>query len=127
MLEQLLDPSHWDVEIAAVETLTSELAKRLAHDPPAIVCIAALPPSGMAHARYLCKRLREAAPQIHIVVGRWGQNRNIKMERERLEQAGANSMTTTLLETRKLLESRLPLMKRDPLPTPPTGAPAVLV
>jgi predicted PurR-regulated permease PerM len=127
MLEQLLDPTHWDVEIAAVETLTSELAKRLANDPPAIVCIAALPPSGMAHARYLCKRLREAAPQIHIVVGRWGQNRNIKMERERLEQAGASSMTTTLLETRKLLESRLPLIKRDTLPTPPTGAPPVLV
>lgn len=126
MLEQLLDPTHWEVEIAAVETLTSELANRLAQDPPAIVCIAALPPSGMAHARYLCKRLREAAPQIHIVVGRWGQNRNIKMERERVEQAGANSMTTTLLETRKLLESRLPLLKRDLLPTPPTGTPAVL-
>ena len=82
-------------------------------DPPAVICIASLPPSGMAHARYLCKRLRDASPEMPIVVGRWGQKRNSKLEEERLKQAGANFVTTTLLETRKLLESRLPLLTRE--------------
>jgi predicted PurR-regulated permease PerM len=114
MLQQLLDPTHWELEVTSVETLTSELAARIAHDPPAIICIASLPPGGMTHARYLCKRLRDASPEISIIVGRWSQKRNSKIDRERLEQAGASFVTTTLLETRQLLESRLPLLLREP-------------
>jgi predicted PurR-regulated permease PerM len=112
MLRQLLDPTHWDLEVTAVETLTSELMARIADDPPAVLCIASLPPGGISHARYLCKRLRVASPEIQIIVGRWGLRRNSKIDRERLEQAGASFVTTTLLETRQLLESRLPLLTR---------------
>ncbi len=112
MLRQLLDPTHWDLEVTALETLTSELAARIAEDPPAVICIASLPPGGMSHARYLCKRLRDASPEILIIVGRWAQQRHSKIDRERLEQAGANFVTTTLLETRQLLESRLSLLPR---------------
>lgn len=114
MLRQLLDPSHWDLELASVEMLTSELSARITKDPPAVVCIASLPPGGLSHARYLCKRLREASPEICIIVGRWGQKRNNKIDRERLEQAGASFITTTLLETRQLLESRLSLLTHGP-------------
>ena len=114
MLRQLLDPAHWDLEVTALETLTSELAARIADDPPAIVCIASLPPGGLSHARYLCKRLRDASPDIEIIVGRWGSQRNSKIDRERLEQAGASFVTTTLLETRQLLESRFLLLECVP-------------
>jgi hypothetical protein len=86
---------------------------RIAVDPPAVICIASLPPGGIAHARYLCKRLRDASSEIPIIVGRWGQQRNGNLERERLETAGASFMTTTLLETRQLLESRRPLLTRE--------------
>lgn len=112
MLRQLLDPTEWDLEVTALETLTSELAARIAEDPPSVICIASLPPGGLAHARYLCKRLRDASPEILIIVGRWGQQRNIKIDRERLEQAGANFVTTTLLETRQLLKSQRPSLTR---------------
>jgi hypothetical protein len=33
-----------------------------------IVCIAALPPGGLTHARYLCKRLRARFPQRSIIL-----------------------------------------------------------
>ena len=111
MLRQLLNPLVWNFEAAAAGTLTSELMDRIIADPPAIVCIASVPPGGMAHARYICKRLRDASPEILIIVGRWGAHRNAKVERERLTLAGANFVTTTLLETRQLLQSRLPLMR----------------
>jgi hypothetical protein len=75
-----------------------------------MICIASLPPGGLAQARYLCKRLKSSSPEISIVVGRWSHTRNSKLDRERLEQAGATFVTTTLLETRKLLVSRLPLL-----------------
>ncbi|MBC7964899.1 MAG: AI-2E family transporter, partial [Fuerstia sp.] len=64
MLRQSLGSIRWEIEQTAVETLTSELVARIALDPPAILCIAALPPRGLAHARYLCKRLRESSPQL---------------------------------------------------------------
>ena len=83
---------------------------RLDKRAAAAIFIAALPPGGMAHARYICKRLRDAAPDVLIIVGRWAQKRNVKLERELLEQSGASFVTTTLLETRQLLESRLPLL-----------------
>lgn len=113
MLQQLLDPTRWEIEVAAPETLTSEIVARVAEDPPDMICIASLPPGGLAQARYLCKRLKSSAPEIPIVVGRWSHTRNSKLDRERLEQAGASFVTTTLLETRKLLISRLPLLTRQ--------------
>ena len=116
MLQQALSSDQWDIEQTAVETLTSELVARIALDPPAILCIAALPPRGLAHARYLCKRLRDSSSELQIVVGRWGQKRNCKLEREQLEQAGATFITSSLAETTRLLNSRLPLLNREPVP-----------
>ncbi len=112
MLLQSLSPAPWDIEEVALGTLTSELIDRIALAPPAIVYIAALPPRGLSHARYLCKRLRKNSPQLQIVVGRWGQNRYRTLEREQLETAGANFVTTSLAETTQLLLSRLPLLRR---------------
>lgn len=114
MLQQLLDPTRWEIEVTAPETLTSEIVARVAEDPPDMICIASLPPGGLAQARYLCKRLKSSSPDIPIVVGRWSHTRNSKLDRERLEQAGASFVTTTLLETRKLLMSRLPLLTHKP-------------
>ena len=112
MLQQALDPMQWNVEQTAVETLTSELIARIALNPPAILYIAALPPRGLAHARYLCKRLHDSAPDLQIVVGRWGQKRDSKLEQEQLQEAGATFVTTSLVETIQLLNSRLPLLTR---------------
>ena len=37
-----------------------------------MICIAAVPPGGLAQTRYLCKRLRARFPNLKIAVGRWG-------------------------------------------------------
>ena len=116
MLQQLLDPTRWEIEVTAPETLTSEIVARVAEDPPDMICIASLPPGGLAQARYLCKRLKSSSPEVPIIVGRWSHTRNSKLDRERLEQAGASFVTTTLLQTQKLLASRLLLLTLRPLP-----------
>jgi predicted PurR-regulated permease PerM len=113
MLRQSLSPELWDIECTAVDTLTSELVARIAANPPDILCIAALPPRGLSHAKYLCKRLRDSSPELSIVVGRWGQKRNGHLECERLEQAGASCVTTSLVETCRYLMSRLPILQQD--------------
>lgn len=106
MLRQTLDPAVWDWECTAVDTLASELAARMATDRPDIVCIGSVGPGGLGHARYLCKRLRDAAPELTILVGRWGQSRDAKLELERLEEAGAGFVATTMADTLRSLESR---------------------
>jgi len=69
-----------------------------------------LPPGGLAHTRYLCKRLRARLPQARIVVGRWGLKGNTEENREQLQAAGADQVETTLLETRTHLIAWLPVL-----------------
>lgn len=113
MLHQLLDPGKWEVEITAVETLTSEVVERVAEREPGLVCIGALPPGGLAHTRYLCKRLRARFPKIKIVVGRWGLKGNLEANREQLQEAGADVMAASLLETRSQLRSFMPILVHE--------------
>jgi predicted PurR-regulated permease PerM len=108
MLRQLLHSTRWVLEETAVETLTSELVAQVAANPPDVLCIASLPPGGLAHARYLCKRLRAVSPDMRIIVGRWGRSRNSRFESERLTEAGASFVTASLSETCQLLRSRFP-------------------
>jgi predicted PurR-regulated permease PerM len=106
MLRQNLDPDVWDWECTTVDTLASELAARMATDRPDVVCIGAVPPGGLGHARYLCKRLHDAAPELTIIVGRWGHAQEATLELERLEAAGAGFVSSTIADTLRILESR---------------------
>jgi len=110
MLQQLLDPTRWHMEITPVELLTAELVERVAEAKPALIVVGALPPGGLAHTRYLCKRLRSRFPRVKIVVGRWGLKGNIEQNLEQLKQAGADLVTTTLLETRDQVTAWLPVL-----------------
>ena len=37
-----------------------------------VIVIGSLPPGGLAHTRYLCKRIARQFPDARLVVGRWG-------------------------------------------------------
>jgi len=110
MLQQLLDPTRWHMEITPVEMLSAELLQQVAEAKPTLVVIGALPPGGLAHTRYLCKRLRARFPRVKIVVGRWGLKGNIEQNLEQLKEAGADLVTTTLLETRNQVTAWLPVL-----------------
>ena len=113
MLRQLLDPAKWVVEIAAVETMTADLVAQVAEQAPALVCIGELPPGGLAHTRYLSKKLRARFPKVKIVVGRWGLTDDVEANREQLQDAGADLTATTILETRSQLDSLLPILTQE--------------
>jgi hypothetical protein len=71
-----------------------------------VVVVASTPPGGLAHARYLCKRLRAAVPEIKIVVARWSSAEDAAEVRAALTAAGADTVGTQLLEVRDaVLES----------------------
>jgi hypothetical protein len=110
MLRQLLDPTRWEVEVLSLNLLSVELVALIGEKAPAVVCLGALPPGGLAHTRYLCKRLRARLPGTRIVVGRWGLKANLEENEQQLREAGADQIETTLLETRIHLSTWLPVL-----------------
>jgi hypothetical protein len=101
------------MEVTAVEAQTEALVARVAEEGPVLVCIGSLPPGGLAHTRYLCKRLRARSPKVKIVVGRWGLRDEVKENEEQLREAGADAMTTTLLETRDQINTWFPSLANE--------------
>jgi predicted PurR-regulated permease PerM len=113
MLCQVLDRGKWDVKVVAATTLASELIEHVHHEHLLLVCIGSLPPGGLAHTRYVCKRLRARFPRIRIVVGRWGLKSSVESNMSQLLDAGANYVETTLVDARNRLNS---LQHLDPVP-----------
>jgi predicted PurR-regulated permease PerM len=110
MLRQLLDPAKWEVEVLSEEMLTAEQVSQAVEERPAVLCIGSLPPGGLAHTRYLCKRLRGRLPAVKVIAGLWGQRGNIEQTQEQLREAGADLVATTLQETQAQLNGWLPVL-----------------
>ena len=98
MFRQLLDCTKYEVEIMSDAMLTAEVVARIGEQSPAMICIAAVPPGGLAQTRYLCKRLRARFPNLKIAVGRWGIGSE---DGNSILLAGADKVGTTMIETRE--------------------------
>jgi predicted PurR-regulated permease PerM len=110
MLRQLLDPDQCALELIEPETLASELIALIAANKPSLICIATVPPGGLARTRYLCKRLRTEFPDLRIVVCRWGSKADPLRDPGGLKKVGADTVTATLVETRRRIASLLPVL-----------------
>ena len=71
MLAQVLVDRGVAAKALTVEVLASELLETIERGEYGVICISAVPPSGMRHARYLYKRIRARFPDIYIVTGSW--------------------------------------------------------
>jgi len=100
MFQQLLHSTRYDLELIAEQKLASEVVAEAAEKKTGLVCIAAVQPGGLAQARYLCKRLRSQFPDVKIAVGLWGFQNNLEESRNSLLSAGADEVSTNLVETR---------------------------
>ena len=77
-----------------------EMVSLVERKQPRLICIGALAPGGLAHTRYLCKRLRARCPEAKILVGRWGHTGNLENARASLMAAGADRVAGSLTEAR---------------------------
>ena len=100
MLRDTLAPLGVDVEIGAPGQLSAESVQQVRDRGVGVVVVASVPPGGLAHARYLCKRLRASLPEIRIIVGRWSSPEDAAEMRAALTAAGADTVGTRLLEIR---------------------------
>jgi hypothetical protein len=70
-LARLLELRGAKTSLASPHSLVSEIVERVAAESPDLVCISALTPSAIPHARLLCTRLSSLDPRPEIVVGLW--------------------------------------------------------
>jgi predicted PurR-regulated permease PerM len=108
----LIPREKWDATVVGTAKLTGELNESIPALDPSMVIIGSLPPGGVTHCRYLCKRLRARFPDLKLIVARWGQ----KADEEPVDAAafGADAVTTSYEETLTLLSGWLPVVSPPP-------------
>jgi hypothetical protein len=113
MLQQIMQPTGCHVDVMSTRTHASDIAAHIRQEHPALIFIVALP-GGLPQTRYLCRHLHREFPDLHIVVGYWGDKEEFDKILVRLRQAGASSLTTSLLQSR----SRISALTTDIVPQP---------
>ncbi len=114
MLKNLLDAGRWNLEVIGFRNPSRPSSSiKWPKKQPALVCLAATPPGGLAHVRYLCSCLRARFPDLKILVCRWDYEAGTQSNPGQLLEAGADSIAATLLETRQQLASLLPVLSHN--------------
>jgi predicted PurR-regulated permease PerM len=95
MLGQLLEFRGYCPSIVSVTQLASEMVETVQNSKADVVCISALPPAAVTHARYLCKRLHGKLPEIEMSVGLWNSGTDLKRARERISTVRSVQVAST--------------------------------
>jgi predicted PurR-regulated permease PerM len=96
LFARLLDPTLWEVQVSSVTILTSELVAQIEEKPPSILIIGSLPPGGLTHTRFLCKRIQQKFPDLKVLVGRWTGAEEEDRHWQQLRAAGADEIAATV-------------------------------
>jgi predicted PurR-regulated permease PerM len=98
MLAQLLEHAGYHAQSISIGTI-SEMLGQVKESKADIVCISALPPFALLHARDLYKRVRAYAPQARIIIGLWKFSGDPLKAALRLNIIGNDKLSTTLAQT----------------------------
>jgi predicted PurR-regulated permease PerM len=98
MLTQLLERAGYRAQAIAIGT-TAEMLTQIKEAAPDTVCISALPPFALLHARDLYKRVRSNVPNAKIIVGLWKFSGDPIKAAARFNIAGDDKLAITLAQT----------------------------
>ena len=122
MLANLLHEQGYSVTNISASTLASERVDLISQLKADLVVISALPPGATVHARYLCKRIREKFPDIHLLVGIWNAKDNLERTQKRFAgEADIQLVDGFQSAVAKIHQMIQPLLIRD-ADTPAPGA-----
>jgi predicted PurR-regulated permease PerM len=95
MLAQILQRAGHRADAIPIGT-TSDMLAEISHLNPDIVCISALPPFAISHARLLYNRLRTQSPQLKIILGLWNSLDDLRVVVSRMGMTEEGSILTSL-------------------------------
>jgi predicted PurR-regulated permease PerM len=107
------------VDLVDPGTLAAELLERVAATEPGVVVVASLAEPGLAHARYMLKRLRARFADLPLVAACWGPPDDADAACAALLDAGASDVATTVGEARERI---IQYRKVHAPPAPPRAA-----
>lgn len=96
MLAQLLEMRGYCVATGSADSLASEMVDMVERTKAHIVCVSAMPPAAVAHARYLCKRIHGRFPDMDMLVGLWTFKSDIRKAKSRIACSDTVHLVTTL-------------------------------
>jgi hypothetical protein len=97
LLSQLFVRSGLRAQSLSVANI-SDIVSTVADTKPAVVCISALPPFTINHARALYQKLRSKMPKLDIVICLWHYEGDMQKTVRRLKVTKPQSVLTTLTE-----------------------------
>jgi methylmalonyl-CoA mutase cobalamin-binding subunit len=101
MLSQVVELPSCHVEVGPVASSASQLIALVRQRKPQVICISAMAPAAMMHARALCKRLRGRVPEGNLVVGLWHAQDDLDKAKERIGCGPNIHLVTTLAEAQE--------------------------
>ena len=99
MLAQLLELRGYCASAGSQDLLASEMVEKIEKEKIEIVCVSAMPPSAIAHSRYLCKRIHARFPDIHMLVGVWMSKADPAQMKRRIACDESVQVVTTLSQS----------------------------
>ena len=109
MLVQLLHQTGYNALSATAKKLSAEQVAWVRDANPEVVCISAVAPTTILHARYLCAKLRRSFPELKIIVGLWGNSEKAAEAAQILSDSGADEVVTTVAEAVERVAIHAPL------------------
>ncbi len=97
MLAQLLGIAGHQVHCVPIGSVDEMLAE-VAHAPTGIICISAIPPLALTHARLIYERLRAKFPSQPIIVGLWNYSGDAARSASRIDTPERVHVLTKLSE-----------------------------
>jgi predicted PurR-regulated permease PerM len=98
MLHLILELRGYRVSTTAVHALASEMVDLVESSKADVVCVSAMPPAAVAHARYLCKRIHIRFSDMQTVVGLWTAKGDLRKAKTRVACAESVPVITSLAE-----------------------------
>lgn len=95
LFAKLLSQHGLNARAASIAALSGEKLDLVTEHRADVVCVSAMPPAAMTHARYLVKRLKTRFAQTPIIVGLWNAHDDAERARLRLQSAGADKVVTS--------------------------------
>jgi len=96
MLSHLLAQHGMKVDVMSFKTLAGERLEVVQAEAAELVCVSAMRPQALLHARFMCKRLRSRCPGLKIVAGLWHEPEDAGKVGNKLPAAMADAVVTSL-------------------------------
>jgi predicted PurR-regulated permease PerM len=104
MLAQLLELQGYCAFAISQDALASEMLDQIESRRADVVVVSALPPSAVAHARYLCKRVHARYPDVAMLVGVWSTKADPAKVKARITCVASVSLAMSLAEAQAQIQ-----------------------